>query len=85
MQSRGSAPLLTPRQAEVIALVAAGLTNREIAERLGITPATVCEHVANIRWRLGLTGRAQLAAWAIDQAWSRYAIRATARPEKWSC
>lgn len=59
-----SAPTgLTPRQAEVAALVADGLTNREIAERLHITERSAESHVERIRHRLGLRSRAQVAAW----------------------
>jgi DNA-binding CsgD family transcriptional regulator len=54
---------LTPRQAEVAALVSEGLTNREIAERLGITERSAESHVERIRDRLGLRSRAQVAAW----------------------
>jgi pimeloyl-ACP methyl ester carboxylesterase/DNA-binding CsgD family transcriptional regulator len=55
---------LTPRQQEVAALVAEGLTNRAIAERLHVTERTAESHVERIRLRLGLRSRAQLAAWA---------------------
>ncbi|MBZ5738860.1 alpha/beta fold hydrolase [Nocardioides mangrovi] len=54
---------LTPRQSEVAALVAEGLTNREIAERLGITERSAESHVERIRLRLDFRSRAQVAAW----------------------
>jgi pimeloyl-ACP methyl ester carboxylesterase/DNA-binding CsgD family transcriptional regulator len=54
---------LTPRQLEVAALVAAGRTNREIAQRLGIEERSAEGHVERIRRRLGVTSRAQIAAW----------------------
>lgn len=38
-------PVITPRQAEVLALVAQGMTTREIARRLKIAPTTVSSHV----------------------------------------
>jgi pimeloyl-ACP methyl ester carboxylesterase/DNA-binding CsgD family transcriptional regulator len=57
------APKLTSRQLEVAALVAEGCSNRQIAERLFITPRTAESHVDRIRERLGLRSRAQLAAW----------------------
>lgn len=61
---RSSGPTgLTPRQGEVAALVAEGLTNREIAERLRITERSAESHVERIRLRLGFTSRAQVAAW----------------------
>jgi DNA-binding NarL/FixJ family response regulator len=60
---------LTPRQYEIAQLIAAGLTNREIAARLGLTPGTVSEHISNILWCLRLTRRRQIAAWVIEEAW----------------
>ena len=56
---------LTPRQTEVAALVADGLTNRQLAERLGITERSAESHVERIRLRLGFTSRAQVAAWYV--------------------
>lgn len=55
--------LLTPRQREVAALVAEGLTNAEIATRLVLSQGTVANHVADIMRRVGVRRRAQLAAW----------------------
>ncbi len=61
---RESAPIgLTARQAEVAALVAQGLTNREVAERLHISERSAESHLERIRLRLGFRSRAQLAAW----------------------
>jgi pimeloyl-ACP methyl ester carboxylesterase/DNA-binding CsgD family transcriptional regulator len=54
---------LTDRQLEVAALVAKGRTNRQIAERLGIEERSAEGHVERIRLRLGVTSRAQIAAW----------------------
>ena len=56
---------LTPRQTEVAALVADGLTNRELAERLGITERSAESHVERIRLRLGFRSRSQVAAWYV--------------------
>ena len=55
---------LTPREREVMALVAAGLTNAEIAERLVVTPATAKTHVSRARRKLGARDRAQLVVYA---------------------
>ena len=54
--------LLSRREREVLALVAEGLSEREIAERLTVSPHTVHRHVANIRHKLGRSSRAAAAA-----------------------
>jgi DNA-binding CsgD family transcriptional regulator len=51
--------LLTPREREVMALVAAGLTNRAIGERLFISEKTASVHVSNVLAKLGASGRAE--------------------------
>lgn len=56
-------PTLTPRQRDVAALVADGLTNREIGVRLGIDERSAEGHLERIRLRLGVRSRAQVAAW----------------------
>ncbi len=53
---------LTARELEILALLAAGLTNREIGERLFISPKTAGVHVSNILGKLGVTGRVQAAS-----------------------
>jgi len=55
---------LTPRQEEVLAHIAAGKTNREIANDLYISEKTVARHVSNILARLDLPNRAAAAAFA---------------------
>ncbi|HEX6856378.1 MAG TPA: LuxR family transcriptional regulator, partial [Streptosporangiaceae bacterium] len=55
---------LTPRERQIIELIAAGLSNRQIAEELVIAPATAARHVANILAKLGFSSRSQIAAWA---------------------
>jgi pimeloyl-ACP methyl ester carboxylesterase/DNA-binding CsgD family transcriptional regulator len=54
---------LTGRELEVAELIAAGLTNQAIASRLGIAPRTAESHAENIRRKLGVRSRAQIAAW----------------------
>ena len=55
---------LTPTERNVVALVAEGLTNPQIAERLFISRATVKTHLSNVFTKVGVTTRAQLAAMA---------------------
>lgn len=58
---------LTGRQVEILRLVAQGLSNPEIAVRLGLSDHTVKRHVANLLTRLGLSSRAAAAAYAAKQ------------------
>jgi predicted ATPase/DNA-binding CsgD family transcriptional regulator len=55
---------LTPRQRQVVDFVVDGYTNRQIADRLGISPRTAETHLDEIRNKLGVSSRAQIAAWA---------------------
>ena len=55
---------LTPREQDVVALIARGCTNRQIADALAITERTAETHARNIREKVGLTTRAELVAWA---------------------
>ncbi len=57
---------LTPRERQVIALVAQGHSNRQIAEALTISEKTAEIHVGNILGKLGLTSRAQAAVYAVE-------------------
>jgi ATP/maltotriose-dependent transcriptional regulator MalT len=63
----GAETTLTPRELEITALIARGLSNRGIADELVISPATAARHVANIFGKLGFTSRAQVAAWAVQR------------------
>jgi DNA-binding CsgD family transcriptional regulator len=58
---------LTRREGEVASLVAQGLTNREIADRLFISERTAEYHVQQIRTKLDFRSRAQIAAWITEQ------------------
>ena len=58
-----SEPQLTPRQEDVVRLVAQGKKNREIAEELGLSIESIKTYVARIREKLGLATKVQLAIW----------------------
>jgi DNA-binding CsgD family transcriptional regulator len=55
--------LLTPREQEVAVLVAAGLTDRQVAGRLSVSERTVHAHLRNIYAKTGSRNRAALASW----------------------
>ena len=67
------APTLTPLQREIVGLIVNGLTNREIAARLGTTPGQVGTQVGRIVQRLGLSRRSEIVAWGRigPPAWRR--------------
>ncbi len=58
-------PDLTPRELEVLALVAHGHPDRKVAQLLKISPGTASKHVANLLGKLGLHNRVELARWAL--------------------
>ncbi len=62
MLKAGRSPL-TAREQEVAALVAEGLTNKEVATRLRLSVRTAENHLLNVMNKLGLDNRAQVAAW----------------------
>ena len=57
---------LSQREREVLELVTDGLSNKQIARRLGITERTVKAHLTNVFQRIGVTDRTQAALWARD-------------------
>jgi pimeloyl-ACP methyl ester carboxylesterase/DNA-binding CsgD family transcriptional regulator len=59
-------PPLTGRELEVAGLIAEGLTNQAIARRLSVAPRTAEAHVENIRRKLQVRSRAQIAAWVTE-------------------
>jgi non-specific serine/threonine protein kinase len=63
--SAEAASMLTPRELDVLKLVAQGLSNPEIAQRLVLSEHTVHRHLANILRKLGLSTRAAAAAWGV--------------------
>jgi two-component system nitrate/nitrite response regulator NarL len=61
----GSAPL-TPRERDILGLIVAGRSNKEIAETLGITSATAETHRKNLKKKLGIATTAGLIRYALD-------------------
>jgi two-component system, NarL family, response regulator DevR len=57
---------LTEREREVLALVARGLTNRQIAEALSLSEKTACNHLSHILEKLGLSRRSEAAVYAVQ-------------------
>lgn len=57
---------LTPRELEVLRLVATGATNRDVADDLVISEKTVARHLSNMFTKLGITSRAAATAWAYE-------------------
>ena len=58
---------LSPREREVLAMVAQGLPNKLIARRLEISEKTVKAHLTSVFRRIGVTDRTQAALWAAEQ------------------
>ena len=80
MRARKDEPLaepLTPREIEVLQLVASGAANKEIAAQLSITERTARTHVSNILGKLGLASRTQAALWAVDHNMMGVALTTT--------
>jgi pimeloyl-ACP methyl ester carboxylesterase len=66
-QAASAGPPLTGRELQVAGLIADGLTNHAIASRLGVAPRTAEAHVENIRRKLQVRSRAQIATWVTEQ------------------
>jgi DNA-binding NarL/FixJ family response regulator len=62
---------LTPRELEVLQLVAYGLSNKEIAQRLSVSARTVNFHLDNVYSKLGVSSRTEAAVVALRQGWVR--------------
>ena len=65
--TRDPAEWLTPRERKTAALLARGLSNRQIAAQLVITEGTAKLHVKHILHKPGFSGRAQITAWALQR------------------
>jgi predicted ATPase/DNA-binding CsgD family transcriptional regulator len=66
-EPRTGAKALTRREREIAELVADGLGNRDIAERLYLSKRTVDSHVEHVFTKLGFSSRAQLTAWVLER------------------
>jgi DNA-binding NarL/FixJ family response regulator len=65
--ARGDRDHLTARELEVLSLIAAGLSNAQIADRLVIAPKTAEHHVGRVLAKLGVRSRAEAAAYAVRE------------------
>ncbi|MGQ9467307.1 MAG: response regulator [Anaerolineae bacterium] len=70
-QEQGSAPPLSPREQEVLRLIALGYTNQQAAEALYLSVKTVETYRARLMAKLGLRTRAELVRYALQQGWIR--------------
>jgi len=66
-------PLLTPREEQVVALVADGLSNREVAGELGLSEHTIKKYMLRIFDKLGVSTRVELVLYAISNGENRSA------------
>jgi DNA-binding CsgD family transcriptional regulator/pimeloyl-ACP methyl ester carboxylesterase len=64
-EAAASAPALTPREVEVLALLSRGYSNKEIAGRLELSVHTVERHLTNVYAKIGSTGRTEAVAYAV--------------------
>src|SRR5438093_100831 len=69
MRGKRDPEALTGREREVLSLIRLGLTNEEIAERLGITLDGAKYHVSQILSKLGVATRDEAAAWTPERRW----------------
>ena len=69
-------PRLTPRERQVLSLVAHGYTSKQIGQKLGISPRTAETHRVNIGRRLGIRNVAQMVRYAIENDLSPLSKRA---------
>lgn len=67
LEDNSAAADLTARERQILTLVASGQSNREIAERLGVSPKTVDNHRTNLMRKLGVHSAAELIAFALRE------------------
>lgn len=69
LQERNKGELISPREKEVVALIAEGLTTKEIASKLFLSKHTIESHRQNILLKLGIKNSAELVKYAIKRGW----------------
>lgn len=69
LQERNKGELISPREKEVVTLIAEGLTTKEIAEKLFLSKHTIESHRQNILLKLDLKNSAELVRYAIKRGW----------------
>ncbi len=67
VKSGGEMRLLTPREGEVVHLLAEGLSTREISLKVGVTEHTIRNYLSNIYDKVGVSSRVELALYAITR------------------
>jgi two-component system NarL family response regulator len=71
LADRVSSEAPTPREIEVLKLLASGMANKEIADQLGVAPATVKSHVTSLMQKLGASSRTEAATMGRAKGWLR--------------
>jgi DNA-binding CsgD family transcriptional regulator len=80
-RAEGGPQVLTPREREILAWMASGLQNKEIAQRLGLSLATVRNHIHNTLEKLGLHSKLEAVSLAYRNGWVAASTDAVAREE----
>jgi two-component system response regulator DevR len=62
--------LLTPSERRVVGMIATGMTNREIADELGLAESTVKNRVSDVLQVTGMTNRTELAVWHLRRGFT---------------
>jgi DNA-binding NarL/FixJ family response regulator len=71
---------ITARQREVLALVAAGHTNRHIGQALGISEKTVEKHLGQLMVKMAVASRVEMAVQAVQKGWVSFAVPSVPEP-----
>ena len=79
-RTNATLPQLSERELEILRLVASGLSNKEIAAQLVLSPNTVKVHLRNIFGKIGVQSRTEATMVAVRQGWVSVLARADAAP-----